>query len=103
MELRKYLVITPPTSRYRGVPNVKLINKLGKSSIASNAVVLKLNLDLPDALFQKPQLEATIKVAPDQVSKPVIEPEVLQNIQEVMKKQLGVDITLTVVEEKKKK
>lgn len=103
MNVTKYLVITPAQSYYRGKPSIKMLDKLsGKNSIPSNAVVLKLNLDLPDALFVKPQLEAHIVVKPDQVSKPVISPEVLQNIQQVMNQQLGVEMQINVVESKKK-
>lgn len=103
MYINKYLVITPSAQKYSGKAGVKLIDKLGRGSIPSNAVVLKLNLELPDALFQKPQLEATIKVNSDQVSKPVITPDVIENIREVLQKNMGIDLTIAVVENKEKK
>lgn len=98
MEISKYLVITPSSKKY-GKPTVKLIDKTKGNTIASNAVVLKLNLDLPDALFQKPQLEAKIRVNPDQVSKPIIEPSVIQNIKEVLKQHSGIDLTISIIED----
>jgi hypothetical protein len=103
MQISKYLVITPSAMKYSSKASVKLIEKLGKTYIPSNAVVLKLNLDLPDALFKKPQLEATLKVSADQVSRPIIEPEVLQNIQQVLNQQLGIDLQINVVQDEKVK
>lgn len=101
MNVTKYLVITQGDKSWKS--SVKLLNKLGTAKIAANAVVLKLNLDLPDALFKKPQLEATLKVDADQVSAPVIQPEILQNIQQVMSQQFGVDMNIQIVHNKTKK
>ena len=78
---------------------VKLLDKLSeKTKIPSNSVVLKLNLELPDALFKKPQLEASITIDNDQVSKPLINGQTIHNIQEIVSQQLGVDLSINVVE-----
>lgn len=94
--LTKYLVIT--ANRKWGGLDAKLISKLGTSAIPANAVVIKLNMELPAALFTKPQLEATIKVDERSVSKPVIDAEVLENITALMNKNLGIDMKISVVE-----
>lgn len=64
----------------------------------SNAVALKLNITIPDTIFKKPQLEATIQINEEDITKPVINATVLDNIKEVMQQQLGVDVTLSHVQ-----
>lgn len=65
----------------------------------ANSVVLKLNLDLPETLFKKPQLEATIAVDPDKVSAPVITSKILDNIQEALQKSVGANLGINVIED----
>lgn len=95
MEINKYLIISEGTKKWNA--NVKIANTL-KGKMPSNAVVLKLNLILPDSLFKKPQLQATIKINEEDVSKPVINVETLNNITEVFNKQFGIDLTIKHVE-----
>lgn len=94
-KLNQYLIITD-NGRY-GSLKAKITNTL-KVHIPANAVVLKLNLELPVSLFKKPQLEATISIPDDKVSQPTITTEVMENIKEVLKSQIGVDMKITLVE-----
>lgn len=102
MLIVKYLIVTPVFSRYNAEKvskaDVKIVASLKESKMASNAVALRLNLELPDEIFKKPTFEATIKVDSDKVSQPVIEADVLDNIQEAISKQLGIDLKINVVE-----
>lgn len=95
IEVNKYLIITEGSRKWNA--NVKLTNTL-KGKMPSNAVVMKLNLQLPESLFKKPQLQASIKINEEDVSKPVINAQTLDNIREVLNKQLGVDVTIQHVE-----
>lgn len=70
-------------------------------ALAPNEVAIKLNLEIPDALFTRPQLEAKVTIPDDAVAKPVIEAQVIDNVQEIIKQQTGFDVRLEVVEEKK--
>lgn len=103
MEISKYLIITPKFRYSRSRPSgaeIRLISSLSESKMASNAVAIKLNFDLPDAMFVKPQLQASIKVPADKVSQPIIDANVLDNIKETIEKQTGLEITLNLVDQR---
>jgi hypothetical protein len=59
---------------------------------------MKLAITVPDALFRRPQLEASITVPADQVSRPTIDAQVLDNIREQMRQAIGVDMRIALVE-----
>jgi hypothetical protein len=91
MQINQYLIISPGKKRLN--PNVKLVKSL-KGQMPSNAVALKLNIQIPDSIFQRPQLEASIKINEEDVSKPMINAAVLDNIKEAFQQQLGVDVNI---------
>lgn len=66
--------------------------------LESHEISMKLEFDIPDALFDRPQLQASITVPADAVSGPTIEADVVDNIQEEISKQLGVDLQISVIE-----
>lgn len=70
----------------------------GKPRLGPNEHAIKIDLDLPDVLFERPQLVASIVVPVDSVSKPIIEAETIDTIQEVLESIVGVDLTITLVE-----
>lgn len=67
-------------------------------SIQSHEIAVKILLDVPDELFSKPRLEASISVPRDSVSAPVIEADVVNNIEEIISKELGVDLNISLIE-----
>lgn len=91
MEISQYLIISEGKKRYN--PNVKLVKTL-KGNMPSNAVALKLNINIPDSIFKRPQLQASIKINEEDINKPIINAAVIDNITEVFKQQLGVDVTI---------
>lgn len=102
MKIEKYLILTPrytyKNSSLQGV-DVKICASTS-GTMAANAIALKLNIELPDDIFKKPQLEATIKVDKDKVTSPVINAQVLHNIQQEISKIIGVDLNINIVEPK---
>ena len=65
-----------------------------------NEVAIKMNLEIPDEVFNRPQLSATVKIPDGIVKTKVVEAEIIDNIQEVIKQCEGVNINLTIVESK---
>ncbi|GAB3927780.1 hypothetical protein [Larkinella terrae] len=61
-----------------------------------NEVSVQVSLQLPDALFRKPQLQATITVPDESVQPIVIEPDVQNNIKDAIEQATGLEIKLTV-------
>ncbi len=64
----------------------------------ADEVAVKVTLELPDAIFDKPTFEAKINVPEDAVSRPVIESSVIDNVQEIIKQNTGFEVRLEVVE-----
>lgn len=67
-------------------------------ALASGEIALALKIALPDALFQKPSLRASIEVPASAVSAPKIDSIVIDNIKETLQQQLGVNLEIAVVE-----
>lgn len=70
----------------------------GLPSLKPGEVAMALTIRLPDALFKKPSLRATVDVPSTCVSAPVIDSKVVDNIREVVSQQLGIEMTIAVVE-----
>ena len=67
-------------------------------ALKSGEVALALTVKLPETLFRKPSLRASVEVPESSVSTPVIDSVVLDNIKEVIAQQLGADLTIAVVQ-----
>lgn len=65
--------------------------------LSAGEIVVKLNVNVPDALFSRPQLQASITV-PDNMAPSTISAQVLDNVKEVLQQQTGMDITVSLVE-----
>ena len=63
-----------------------------------NEIAVSISVELPDGLFDQPQLSASITIPEDKVGCPTIAAEVVDNIQEVVQEKLGVALTIAVVE-----
>lgn len=71
----------------------------GTPALDRNEIAVKVSIEIPDAIFERPALTATIKVPDTAVSKPVIEAEVIDNVQDIIKQNTGFDVKLEVVSE----
>lgn len=70
---------------------------VGSPALDSNEIAVKVTLDIPDAIFDKPALEAKITIPEEAVSKPVISAEVIDNVQEIIKQNTGFEVKLEIV------
>lgn len=71
------------------------------TGLSSDERLLQLTVTVPDSLFQQPQLQAKIEVPDTAVNAPVITAEVLNNIQALVSQNLGVNLTISIVEPQK--
>ncbi|GAB3937358.1 hypothetical protein [Larkinella terrae] len=67
-----------------------------RPGLDSNEISVQVALQIPDALFRKPQLQATITIPDDSVQPIVIEPDVQNNIKDAIEQATGLEIKLTV-------
>lgn len=66
-----------------------------KPATRANEVAVKITLDIPDAYFETPELSARITVPESSVNKPVITPDVQDNIGELISQQLGFKVHIS--------
>jgi hypothetical protein len=78
-----------------GTPTIRTAKK--KPHCASDEVAIALHLVLPDALFKKPSLQASIVVPDDQVPT-VITTELSENIAAALKEQFGITLNISAPE-----
>lgn len=91
-----YLVVS---KKNRWSTRVRL--SINSPRMEPNEVAVKMKLELPDALFDKPQLQAKVSIPESSVSPQVIDATVIDNIQDAIKSVTGLEIKVSVVEEKK--
>lgn len=100
MNITRYLIIEPHKSRPSwGDPSISIVKSVAGKTMKGNAIALKLDLKLPNELFIKPQLSATIKVSKDAVQNPIITAEAIHTIEESIRSTVGVDLKIEVVVE----
>lgn len=85
-----YLVLTK--KKYSSI-RVRATAK--KPATASNEVAIRLDLDIPDGLFEKPQLQAKIKIDPAK-GPAVIDADVIENLADIIKEQTGINVSISV-------
>lgn len=93
MQISQYIVIKK-TSKWRYSSRMTK----GSPALASNEIAVKVVLEIPDEIFDKPALVANISIPEEAVSKPVIEAQVVDNVEQIIKQQTGFDVRLEVVD-----
>lgn len=83
------------------VSNWLVINKNGVKSVRKSKpaldwdeIAIKVNLDIPNELFQRPTLEATVQVT--DVPNNAYKPDVILNTVDLIEQQTGAKINFTV-------
>ena len=88
-----YLIVS--CGRYNGL-RARLTTK--KPSLTPGEVALDLRVSLPETLFKRPQLKASITVPESAVSAPVLDAKVLDNVREVLEQQTGMRVDVAVID-----
>lgn len=65
-------------------------------ALKEDEVAVALEVSLPESLFKKPQLQATVNVPEEAVRPNVIDAEVVDNIKEAIRSVTGVEMSITV-------
>ncbi len=69
-----------------------------KPDLKWNEVSIALSIELPDRLFQRPQLEAKIQLTEKDLPVQHIAPEVQDNIQAALQQAAGVPVRLEIIQ-----
>lgn len=96
MQINQYIVIKRTGGKYAH----KYSSRLAKNSpgLDSNEIAMKLSIEVPDDIFDKPTLQAKITVPKEAVSRPVIESTVIDNVEQIIKQNTGFEVKLEVVD-----
>lgn len=88
-------------ARFYLVLNKKGVKKVSRKrpSLEWDEISISMEVSLPNSLFEKPQLQATIKVNDNQVTPTIINAEMKDNIQTAIQQHTGIPIKLTIVNE----
>lgn len=68
-----------------------------RPNVKGDEISIAMNLDLPDILFRKPQLQANIVIPEKAVNPKEITVEIADNIREAIEQATGLDVTLEVI------
>lgn len=101
MMLDKFLVIRGERSRYGGL---KLTAKLAERepNMDGKEIALHLQIEIPEALFKRPYLQAKMKLPDELVPKLSITPEITTNLERIIKERTGLEMVVRVSEHDKK-
>lgn len=87
------------------VINWLIINKNGikgvrktKPDLAYNEIACKLQLDIPKELFERPQIEASLKI--DNIPNNAYNPEIILNTKDLIEQQTGAKIDFKILQAK---
>lgn len=89
MIIVKYLVVN-----HRG--NVVIRER--EPSMKGNEIAVRVELNVPDELFERPILRANMKIPKEAVPKVNITAEVTDNIEKIIKQATGLEMAVTLVE-----
>lgn len=90
------------------VTNWLIISKNGikgvrktKPDLAYDEIAVRINLDIPKELFERPQIEATIKI--EEVPNNAYKPDLIINTKDLIEQQTGakIDFKILPIEERK--
>lgn len=95
----KYLIVTPSGKGTYSKALVKMVDSITKASVGANSIAIKVSIDIPASLFQKPSLEVNVKIPEGSVTPVVLRPEVLTSIEEIIRERMDIKTTIRVVEE----
>jgi hypothetical protein len=66
--------------------------------LSSNEIAVKLELDLPNALFERPTLLARMKIPTEAVPKTKLTPAITDNVEKLIREATGLEMRITLVE-----
>lgn len=88
MKMKKWLTVNS-----RG--SARITEK--KPSLETNEIAVLLTLQVPDALFTKPHLEAEITIPNEAAVTKMMSAETVNNVEECVKSVLGLDLKVSIV------
>ena len=99
MKISQYIIVKcKKKSLYSGYRTFSSRMSKGNPKLDTDEVAVMVSIELPDALFDKPSLQANIVVPIEAVSKPIISAEVIDNVQDIIKQNTGFEVKLQIVD-----
>lgn len=96
MQISQYIIVKKKTRWSRGGMYSSRMTS-NNPVVEPDEIAVNVILELPDALFQRSTLQANIVIPESAVTRPVIEAEVINNVQDIIKQNSGFDVRLEVI------
>ena len=68
-----------------------------KGSMSMTEVAVKINLQIPDEMFERPHLQATITLDPELVTPNTLDPQLVINTKDLIEQQTGAKIDFKIL------
>lgn len=78
-------------------PNKTPSTYKNQPAVGPDEIAMKVLFELPEALFKRPKLQATVTVPDSAVQTEVITAETVDNIEELVKQHIGMELKVQVV------
>ena len=99
MNVTCYLVVQGKKARYgkwREAGNIKVTKN--KPSTAGDEIAVRIQMEVPDTLFEKPSLNVNLKIPDSVQAGGEITPEMTDNIADIIQAQTGLSVTVSAAE-----
>ena len=90
MNIKKWLTIDS-----RGISRISV----GKPALSWDEVSIRLEVNLPDALFTRPGLEAKISIPEEAANKEIITSDVIENVKEAIETATKLTFSINVIKD----
>ena len=98
MQISQYIIVKKSARWKASTGYYSSRMTVGSPALDANEVAVKVSIELPDEIFDKPSFEAKVTVPQEAVSKPVITADVIDNVQDIIKQNTGFEVKLQIVE-----
>lgn len=96
MIVQKYLIISKTGN---------IVVRQQPPRLSANEIAVRFSLDVPNELFQRPVLEASMKIPKEAIPATKITPKITDNLEQIIKEATGLNMVVSIIpiEEDKKK
>ena len=84
----------PRSSSWLELTLPRIVSSKNPPATKSGEIAIKLTVSLPETLFKEPQYTASISVPDEAVSAPVIDADVISNVENLIAEATGLQITI---------
>jgi hypothetical protein len=101
MSIITQYIIVKGQKPYEGATYRKLSSRMTKgnpNTLDFDEIAVKVAIEIPDQLFERPDFQAQITVPKEAVNQPIINTAVIENIQNIIQQNIGIEVRLEAID-----